>query len=163
MSADTGGRPDPLDRIPVRMNARPKVGVPGAAVHGLTETKIAKGESAMKARALVTLIALTVILSPALAAMAETPLTLQVTIGDNLTVSPSKFRVTKGQLVRLVVVNHSTGAHGLQSNQTQDVIFTRPGETKVLEFRATEIPVTFFCKLPGHTEKVEIGAGQEKR
>jgi uncharacterized cupredoxin-like copper-binding protein len=115
----------------------------------------------MKARAFVTLIALALILSSALAAMAETPLTLQATIGDNFTVSPSKFRVTKGQLVRLVVVNHSTVSHGLQSNQTQDVIFTRPGESKVLEFRVTEIPVTFFCKLPGHTERIEIGRGQE--
>lgn len=116
----------------------------------------------MKARAFVTLIALVLILSPTLAAMAETPLTLQATIGDNFTVSPRKFRVTKGQLVRLVVVNRSAVAHGLQSNQTQDVIFTRPGETKVLEFRVTEIPVTFFCKLPGHTEKVEIAGGQER-
>lgn len=118
--------------------------------------------SAMKARAFGTLIALVLILSPTLAAMAEMPLTLQVTIGDSLTVSPSKFRVTKGQLVRLVVVNHSTDAHGLQSNQTQDVIFTRPGETKVLEFRVTEIPVTFFCKFPDHTEKIEIGGGKRR-
>jgi hypothetical protein len=49
---------------------------------------------------LLSLIALVLMLGPTLAAMAETPLTLQVTIGDNLTVSPSKFRVTKGQLVR---------------------------------------------------------------
>jgi uncharacterized cupredoxin-like copper-binding protein len=161
MSAPSGGRPDPLNRVPVHVNTRPKVGVPGAAVHGLTEPKIAGGECAMKARAVVSLIALALILSPVLAAMAETPLTLQATIGDNFTVSPSKFRVTKGRLIRLVVVNHSTVSHGLQSNQTQDVIFTRPGETKVLEFRVTEIPVTFFCKLPGHTERIEIGRGQE--
>jgi hypothetical protein len=108
------------------------------------------------------LIALALILSPTLTALAETPLTLQATVGDNFTVSPSKFRATKGQLIRLVVVNHSNAAHGLQSNQTQDVIFTRPGETKVLEFRVTELPVTFFCKLPGHTEKIEIGGGQAK-
>ena len=117
----------------------------------------------MKARVFVTLIALVLILGPTLAAMAETPLTLQATIGDNFTVSPSKFRVAKGQLIRLVVVNHSTTAHGLQSNQTQDVIFTRPGETKVLEFRVRDIPITFFCKLLGHTEKIEISGGQESR
>ncbi|HVH30649.1 MAG TPA: hypothetical protein VNA31_03140 [bacterium] len=52
----------------------------------------------MRARAFVTLIALALILSPALAALAETPLTLQATIGDNFTVSPSKFRVTKDNL-----------------------------------------------------------------
>jgi hypothetical protein len=59
-------------------------------------------------------------------------------------------------------VNRSAAAHGLQSNQTQDVIYTRPGETKVLEFRVAEIPVTFFCKLPDRIEEIKIGGGQEQ-
>ena len=85
-------------------------------------------------------------------AQAASPVTLRVVIGGNNTLAPALFRVEKGALVRLIIENRSNEAHGLVSNQTQDAVFTKPGEIKVLEFKVTELPLTFACTVKGHSE-----------
>lgn len=118
----------------------------------------------MKRRACVALVSLSLILGPVLGAMAETPSTIRVIIDDTKTTNsfftiPSKPKVTKGQLVRLVVENHGAEPHSLQSNETKDVIYTKAGETKILEFTATSVPILFTCKIGPRIERFTIEPG----
>lgn len=118
----------------------------------------------MMRRAFVVLVALSLILGPTLGALAETPATIRVLIDDTKTTNsfftiPSKPKVTKGQRVRLVVENHGAEPHSLQSNETKDVIYTLAGETKILEFTATQAPVLFTCKIGARIERFTIEPG----
>ncbi len=101
----------------------------------------------MSTRALAASVAVALLVGSGLVpvAQAASPITLQIVIGQGNVISPQLFRVARGSVVRVVLVNNSSERHGLVSSETKDAIYTEPGETKSIEFTVTKLPLAFAC------------------
>ncbi len=117
----------------------------------------------MNTRAVAASIAVVLLIGSGLIplAQADTPITLEIVIGQGNVISPQLFRVPLGSVVRVVLVNNSSERHGLVSSETKDAIYTEPGQTKSIEFKVTKLPLAFACLSKGGTLeatiKLEVG------
>jgi hypothetical protein len=112
---------------------------------------------------LTSLVFLLLVLGQAGAAAATAPTTIQVVIDDTKPANsfftiPSHPTETAGERVRLVVENHGLQPHVLQSTDTRDAIYMRPGETKIIEFTVTRVPLRFTCRIGARTPQIELGS-----
>jgi len=76
-----------------------------------------------------------------------------VTISD-FTYTPSSITVNQGDTVRLTVTNNDQIGHGISFTGVRESV--QPGETKTIEFTATQSAKTFCSDTHGEVLNIEV-------